>query len=52
MRTKPDLPLVFIAVLLLASLGAYAMKLIVYPFGIFVLGMALVGRLLYLQQKR
>lgn len=48
-RSPIDIPLLIIAVLLLSTLLAFAAGLFPYPFGLFILAFALLGRVLQLR---
>jgi hypothetical protein len=46
-----DLPLVIIALLLIATLVAFFSGVFPYPFGFFILAFALLGRILQLRSR-
>ena len=50
--TKIDMPLLIIAALLFATLAAFITGLFPYPFGVFILGFALLGRILQLRSRQ
>ncbi len=47
--TRVDLPLLIIIVLLATTVTAFAAGYFPYPFGLFILGFALLGRVLQLK---
>lgn len=51
-RARIDIPLLIIAVLLLSTLFAFAAGLFPYPFGMFILAFALLGRVMQLRNSR
>jgi hypothetical protein len=52
MQIKIDIPLLIIGVLLAATLVAFYTGLFPYPFGFFILGFAMLGRILQLISNR
>ena len=51
-QTQVDLPLLIILLLLTTTLSAFFTGLFPYPFGIIILAIALLGRLLQLQSRK
>lgn len=51
-RSQIDIPLLIIIVLLLTTLLAFAWGLFPYPFGLFILSFALLGRMLQLHSGK
>mgnify|MGYP001817387157 CR=1 FL=1 len=51
-RNKPDFPLLLIIGLLGITLLLYAYKVFVYPFGILILLILLIARVMMLRSKR
>jgi hypothetical protein len=51
MQAGIDAPLLIISLLLAATLIAFYAGLFPYPFGVFILGFALLGRILQLKSK-
>ncbi|MGB5278162.1 MAG: hypothetical protein WBO73_18485 [Gammaproteobacteria bacterium] len=51
-RTQFDIPLLIIGLLLTATLTAFLAGVFPYPFGLFILGFALLGRILQLQSRK
>ena len=51
-RSRIDIPMLIIAVLLLTTLLAFASGLFPYPFGMFILAFALLGRILQLRNGK
>ncbi|WP_018140028.1 hypothetical protein [Thioalkalivibrio sp. ALJ7] len=49
--TGMDMPLLILGALLVASLTAFFSGVLPYPIGWIILGVAFIGRLLYLTQK-
>jgi hypothetical protein len=52
MQDNIDIPLLIIGVLLGTTLVAFYTGLFPYPFGFFILGFAMLGRILQLKSKR
>ena len=50
-RTRADMPLIFIIVLLLSTVTAFVAGLFPYPFGVVILGIALLGRMLQIRNN-
>jgi hypothetical protein len=51
MQAGIDVPLLIISLLLAATLVAFYSGLFPYPFGVFILAFALLGRILQLKSK-
>ena len=51
-RSRIDIPLLIIVVLLFTTLLAFASGLFPYPFGLFILAFALLGRMLQLHNGK
>jgi len=51
-QSQIDLPLLIIGFLLAATLAAFFAGLFPYPFGIFILGFILLGRILQLRSMK
>jgi len=51
-QSQIDLPLLIIGILLAATLAAFFAGLFPYPFGIFILGFILLGRILQLRSMK
>jgi dihydroxy-acid dehydratase len=51
MHTRIDIPLLIIAILLGATLFAFAIGLFPYPFGLFILCILFLGRFLQLKAE-
>jgi len=51
-QTQIDAPLLIIGLLLAATLVAFFAGVFPYPFGFFILGVALLGRILQLRSRK
>ena len=51
-RTRADIPLIIIIALLLLTVTAFVTGLFPYPFGVVILGFALLGRMLQLRNNQ
>jgi dihydroxy-acid dehydratase len=51
-RNHIDIPLLIISALLVLTLMAFLTGLLPYPFGFFILGLALLGRILQLRSMK